>query len=110
MPVGGYTKKQIREIAAKSRLGGDSSSGGGAAAVNALSKKESMGICFIGKRDMRSFLDDYISITSGRYTVTDTDTDTDTDMMRCDVCMLYHLVQNLGPDMCVECWGSAGFV
>lgn len=56
-PIGHLTKAEVKAIAAQ-RLAG----------TKILSKAESMGICFIGKRDMRDFLEDYITLTSGRYT------------------------------------------
>lgn len=55
-PIGHLTKAEVKAIAAQ-RLPG----------LKVLSKPESMGICFIGKRDMRDFLEDYITLTSGRY-------------------------------------------
>lgn len=55
MPLGGMNKAEVKAIAA-ARLPG----------LRILSKPESMGICFIGKRDMRGFLQDYIVLTKGR--------------------------------------------
>jgi tRNA-specific 2-thiouridylase len=34
---------------------------------NVISKPESMGICFIGKRNMRNFLGEYLHLTPGRF-------------------------------------------
>jgi tRNA-specific 2-thiouridylase len=56
LPIGHLSKAEVKAIAAL-RL----------PALRVLSKPESMGICFIGKRDMRDFLDDYITLTPGRY-------------------------------------------
>lgn len=52
-PVGGLLKTQVKAIARET----------GMAAV--ASKKESMGICFIGKRNFASFLKDYIAPRPG---------------------------------------------
>jgi tRNA-specific 2-thiouridylase len=46
-PLGGYTKPQVRELAKKFRL------------VTA-DKKESMGICFVGKVGIKDFLEQYV--------------------------------------------------
>ena len=35
--------------------------------LSVLTKKESMGVCFIGKRDMPTFLSNYMTLTPGRY-------------------------------------------
>jgi hypothetical protein len=51
-------KSEVKAIAA-ARLPG----------LRILSKHESMGICFIGKRDIKDFLDDYITMTPGRYAI-----------------------------------------
>jgi tRNA-specific 2-thiouridylase len=56
LPIGHLSKAEVKAIAAR-RLPD----------LRVLSKPESMGICFIGKRDMRDFLDDYITLTPGRY-------------------------------------------
>lgn len=58
LPIGHLTKAEVKAIAAE-RLPG----------LRVLTKHESMGICFIGKRDMRDFLEDYITLTPGRYAV-----------------------------------------
>ena len=34
--------------------------------LSVLTKKESMGVCFIGKRSMPDFLSNYIELTPGR--------------------------------------------
>ncbi len=51
-PLGNYTKDQVREIARKNN-------------ISIWNKKDSTGICFIGKRDFRSFLNSYIPKTPG---------------------------------------------
>jgi tRNA-uridine 2-sulfurtransferase len=51
-PLGGYTKPQVREMAAKFKL----------ATAN---KKESMGICFVGKVGIKEFLQQYVEPTAG---------------------------------------------
>jgi tRNA-specific 2-thiouridylase len=56
LPIGHLSKAEVKAIAAR-RLPDH---------ARVLSKPESMGICFIGKRDMRDFLDDYITLTPGR--------------------------------------------
>ena len=55
MPLGDYHKYQVREMVAESLKG-----------LNVLKKKESMGICFIGKRSMPAFLSNYIPLRRGR--------------------------------------------
>ncbi len=54
-PLGHLSKAEVKHIA-HTRLPG----------LNILTKHESMGICFIGKRDMKDFLQDYITLTKGR--------------------------------------------
>jgi tRNA-specific 2-thiouridylase len=51
-PIGHLTKKEVREIAKKNNL------------INA-NKKDSTGICFIGKRDFKDFLKDFIPTNNG---------------------------------------------
>ncbi len=51
-PIGNYFKKEVRDIAKKNRL------------ITA-SKKDSQGICFVGKIPMRDFLKRYIEIKKG---------------------------------------------
>ncbi len=51
-PIGELTKEQVREIAQKNNL------------FNAH-KKDSQGLCFVGKVDMREFLQKYIKIKKG---------------------------------------------
>ena len=51
-PLGGYTKPEVRELAAKFNL------------VTA-SKKESMGICFVGKVGIKDFLTQYVETQPG---------------------------------------------
>jgi tRNA U34 2-thiouridine synthase MnmA/TrmU len=54
------TKRHVRAIAESSdRLAG----------LPVLTKPESMGVCFIGKRSMPSFLSEYIDLTPGRLVV-----------------------------------------
>jgi len=55
MPLGNYHKKHIREIVAEPLRG-----------LDVLQKKESMGICFIGKRSMPEFLSNYMQLRHGR--------------------------------------------
>jgi tRNA-uridine 2-sulfurtransferase len=51
-PLGGYTKPEVRELAKKFGL------------VTAT-KKESMGICFVGKVGIKDFLKQYVTTTPG---------------------------------------------
>ncbi|NGX56253.1 MAG: tRNA-specific 2-thiouridylase MnmA [Candidatus Anoxychlamydiales bacterium] len=51
-PIGHLTKKEVREIAKKNNL------------INA-NKKDSTGICFIGKRNFKDFLKDFIPFEKG---------------------------------------------
>ncbi|KAJ1439820.1 tRNA-specific 2-thiouridylase [Ochromonadaceae sp. CCMP2298] len=55
-PVGHLQKSAVKALAAE-RLRG----------LRVLQKKESMGICFIGKRPMHGFLAEYLDMTPGRY-------------------------------------------
>jgi tRNA-specific 2-thiouridylase len=50
-PVGDMTKKQVRTIAESVFAG-----------LRVLDKKESMGVCFIGKRDIGNFLSNYVNV------------------------------------------------
>ncbi|WP_213357851.1 tRNA 2-thiouridine(34) synthase MnmA [Chlamydiifrater phoenicopteri] len=52
-PVGGLEKSEVRSIAER-------------AGLSTASKKDSTGICFIGKRDFRSFLGGYIQDNPGK--------------------------------------------
>lgn len=52
-PLGGYTKPQVRELAKKYKL------------VTAT-KKESMGICFVGKVGIKDFLMQYVTQKAGK--------------------------------------------
>jgi tRNA-specific 2-thiouridylase len=52
-PLGNYTKDQVRIIAKKNKLAN-------------WSKKDSTGICFIGERDFKPFLSNYISYKKGK--------------------------------------------
>lgn len=56
-PLGDMTKAEIKRIAATSPLLAD---------LNVSHKKESMGVCFIGRRKMDEFLPQYFTPTSGR--------------------------------------------
>ncbi len=51
-PLGDYTKDEVRKIAKDNEL-------------SIWDKKDSTGICFIGKRDFRSFLNSYLPKTPG---------------------------------------------
>ena len=51
-PVGGMTKGEVRKLAKKFRL-------------PTAEKKDSQGLCFIGKIDMKDFLSHYISVKKG---------------------------------------------
>lgn len=53
-PIGHLTKKEVREIARKHGLA-------------TSEKKDSTGICFIGKRDFKTFLSQYIAIQPGYF-------------------------------------------
>jgi tRNA-specific 2-thiouridylase len=52
MPIGAYTKPQVRELAAKFNLA-------------TAGKKDSQGICFVGPVGMKAFLKQYIEATPG---------------------------------------------
>lgn len=60
-PVGDMTKAQVKEIASQRLYG-----------CAVLTKKESMGVCFIGKRDIPSFLSQYMTLTPGNFIDIDT--------------------------------------
>lgn len=51
-PLGDLTKQEVRQLAKKAKL-------------PVAEKKESMGICFIGKRHFRSFLANYVAAQEG---------------------------------------------
>lgn len=51
-PLGGMTKQQVRDYAKERKLW-------------TASKKESMGICFVGRVGMREFLEQYVELTPG---------------------------------------------
>lgn len=53
-PIGTYTKPQVRELARHRKL------------ITA-EREESMGICFVGKRDLGTFLSQYISVVGGDF-------------------------------------------
>ncbi len=57
-PVGHLTKKEVREIARQNGLA-------------TSEKKDSTGICFIGKRDFKPFLSQYIGIQPGNFETLD---------------------------------------
>lgn len=52
-PLGKYTKPEIREIAKKANLA-------------TATKKDSTGICFIGERDFKQFLENYLPAQPGK--------------------------------------------
>lgn len=52
-PLGGYLKSEVRELAKERGL-------------YTATKKESMGICFVGKVGIRDFLSQYVTTTPGR--------------------------------------------
>ena len=60
-PVGNILKTQVRLIASEVFEG-----------LDVLSKKESMGICFIGRRLFPDFLGEYFPLTRGNYIDWDT--------------------------------------
>ena len=60
-PLGRTLKSNVKEIAAKHFKG-----------LDVVSKKESMGICFIGPRSFPEFLKSYISLTPGNFVDWDT--------------------------------------
>lgn len=53
-PIGGMEKAKVREIARK-------------CGIPTAEKKDSTGICFIGKRDFKEFLGDYINYIPGNF-------------------------------------------
>ncbi len=53
-PIGDLSKKEVRELAAKHNL-------------STAQKKDSTGICFIGKRDFKTFLNQYIPSNPGNF-------------------------------------------
>jgi tRNA-specific 2-thiouridylase len=57
-PVGGIHKSEVRAIASKYDL-------------STKEKKDSTGICFIGERDFRKFLSQYVSVKSGDFKMLD---------------------------------------
>jgi tRNA-specific 2-thiouridylase len=78
-PIGKYTKKDVRNIAKKNNL------------VN-WNKKDSTGICFIGERDFRKFLTNYLPIKKGAVI----DIDTGTKIGEHDGVTFYTIGQNKG--------------
>jgi tRNA U34 2-thiouridine synthase MnmA/TrmU len=60
-PLGHLLKSQVRDLVREPFQG-----------LNVLSKAESMGVCFIGKRKFSQFLGQYISLTPGRFVDIDT--------------------------------------
>jgi len=60
-PLGALTKKEVRQLVQLPFEG-----------LNVLKKRESMGVCFIGKRKFSDFLGQYISLTPGRFIDIDT--------------------------------------
>lgn len=63
-PIGGYLKIQVKEIAQQHFQG-----------LDVLSKAESMGLCFVGKRNLSSFLGGYLTLTPGKFIDWDTGED-----------------------------------
>ncbi len=53
-PIGGMLKSEVREIARKAQL-------------PTCEKKESMGICFIGKRNFKQFVSEYVPYHPGQF-------------------------------------------
>ena len=60
-PLGEYNKKDVYNLMSEKLYG-----------LNVLTKRESMGVCFIGKRDFPTFLSNYINLTPGRFIDIDT--------------------------------------
>jgi len=60
-PLGSLCKSQVRQLASEPFRG-----------LAVLTKPESMGVCFIGKRDFGSFLSDYLTFTPGLFVDIDT--------------------------------------
>ncbi|XP_032973207.1 mitochondrial tRNA-specific 2-thiouridylase 1 isoform X8 [Rhinolophus ferrumequinum] len=54
-PLGGLTKEFVKKIAAENRL------------HHVLQKKESMGICFVGKRNFENFILQYLQPRPGKF-------------------------------------------
>ncbi|XP_066866540.1 mitochondrial tRNA-specific 2-thiouridylase 1 isoform X4 [Kogia breviceps] len=54
-PLGGLTKEFVKKIAAENRL------------HHVLQKKESMGVCFIGKRNFENFILQYLQPRPGKF-------------------------------------------
>ena len=63
-PIGSLTKSNVRRIAAAAESPLNN--------CRVLKKKESMGICFIGKRPFDEFLQKYVIPTPGRFIDVDT--------------------------------------
>ena len=59
-PVGGMLKDEVKKLATESPL---------LHGLPILTKPESMGVCFIGKRSMPDFLSNYFTLTPGRCVV-----------------------------------------
>ena len=87
-PIGDLTKPQVRVIAEELKL--DSVS----------RKKDSTGICFIGERDFRAFLQNYLPAKRGR-------SSTLRMAVRSGHCgVLYYTIgQRKGPSASAETWG-----
>lgn len=60
-PLGYMLKSEVREVAAQVFKG-----------LDVLVKKESMGICFIGRRSFPNFLGQYFTLTPGNFIDWDT--------------------------------------
>lgn len=81
-PLGGYTKPQVRELAI-------------ARGLYTARKKESMGICFVGKVGIRDFLSQYVEQVPGDII----DNDSGETIGRHDGAIFYTLGQRHGLDM-----------
>ena len=54
-PIGGMSKKNVKLLARQHFDG-----------LNVLMKRESVGLCFVGKRNFPDFLSKYITLSPGR--------------------------------------------
>lgn len=81
-PLGGYTKSEVRELAKERGLW-------------TATKKESMGVCFVGSVGMREFLSEYVTTRPGDII----DKTTSTVLGRHDGAIFYTLGQRHGLDV-----------